>query len=78
MGSERIQDRIELYRFKEAKNTFTGVCTLIYDDNKVFIKGLYGAIDMSDVKELKRYLFGAGVTEFSFIRHGRLIRKRVR
>ena len=78
MGSERIQDRIELYRFKETKTTFTGVCTLIYDNNKVFIKGLYGAISMSDAKELKRYLSGAGVTDVSFIRHGKLIKKRVR
>jgi len=78
MGSERIQDRIELYRFKETKTTFTGVCTLIYDNNKVFIKGLYGAISMTDVKELKQYLSGAGVTEVSFIRHGKLIKKRVR
>lgn len=77
MGSERIQDRIELYRFKETKATFTGVCTLIYDSDKVFIKGLYGEIDMSDAKELKRYLSGVGVTEVSFIRHGKLIRKRV-
>ena len=77
MGSERIQDRIELYRFKETKTTFTGVCTLIYDNDKVFVKGLYGAIGMSDAKELKRYLSGVGVTEVSFIRHGKMIRKRI-
>ena len=77
MGSERIQDRIELYRFKETKTTFTGVCTIIYDGDKAFIKGLHGSIDRHDFKELKTYFSDAGVREVSFIRHGELIKKRV-
>lgn len=77
MGSERIQDRIELYRFNEVGGTFSGICTIIYDGGNAFIKGLHGSVGISDLKELRSYLSSVGVIEVSFIRHGNLIKKRV-
>jgi hypothetical protein len=77
MGSERIQDRIELYRFKESGGTFSGICTIIYDGDKAFIKGLHGSVGISDLKELRSYLSSVGINDVSFIRHGKLIKKKV-
>ena len=68
MGAERIQDRIELYRFKEFCGTYSAICTLIYDDDTVFVKGLHGTIDIADSKELKAYVLSQGVKKMSFIK----------
>tara|TARA_R110000772_G_scaffold131083_2_gene239354 strand:+ start:107 stop:388 length:282 start_codon:yes stop_codon:yes gene_type:complete len=71
MGAERLQDKIELYRFNENKGTFTGVCTIIYDRDKAFIKGLHGTISTDDKRELEEHLRLNGVKEVCFVHNKR-------
>tara|TARA_R110000850_G_scaffold24625_5_gene71895 strand:- start:99 stop:344 length:246 start_codon:yes stop_codon:yes gene_type:complete len=68
MAAERIHDLIDLYRFKELNDTFTGICTLMYDRDTVFVKGLHGTYDFADRTELKEYLASKGIHKASYVK----------
>lgn len=56
MGAEILQERIEIYRFKEREGTYFSACILKYKGETVEVKGLSGAVDFSCMSELRRYL----------------------
>jgi hypothetical protein len=63
MASEKLDGDSELYRFKETETSFSGICVLVFKDNKVTIKGLCSKIDSGDRRELSEYLESTGVSE---------------
>lgn len=68
MGAERLQDIIEIYRFKEGFGTYSSSCVLVYTGDEVVAKGLSALIKPSDCRELAEYLLAKGVSTFSFVR----------
>lgn len=82
MGAESIHKNIDIYRFKETKDSFSGVCTIVYDSNSAFIKGLHGTIDFKDRTLLKSYLTKKGIKNIFFVRHKkstkRLVKKEIK
>jgi hypothetical protein len=70
MAAERLQDIIELYRFGEGNNTFTSICTLVYNRDVVHVKGLANPMTLPDWRELKAHLIEQGVKEITWERRG--------
>ena len=68
MGAERLQDIVELYRFKEGDGTYSSSCVLKFDGDVVTVKGLSLGIDIQDWKELYSYLQSIGVSKAMYER----------
>ena len=79
MVAEAIEGRVELYRFKEVGDTFSSICTLVYNQDVVLIKGLCGTIDLQDWRELREYLTKSGVKEAFYERRksGKVLYKKL-
>jgi len=78
MAEERLSDTIELYRFKEANNTYSSICVLVYDGNTVTIKALPCGIDLEDAREITAHIISKGITECYYERrkHDKTLYKR--
>ena len=66
MAEETLSSTVGLWRFKEANNTFTGTCNIVYtDEHKLActIKGLAVTIDSVDRRELTNHLISKGVID---------------
>ena len=80
MGAERLQDIIEIYRFKEDGSTYSASVVLVYDGDTAVVKGLCEAIDTEDWKEVTDHLRSNGVRYMQYTRMntGRKRKRKIR
>ena len=78
MAAEILQDRIELYRFKEGGGNFSASCVLKYTNDTVEIKGLSGPIDLASWRELNLHLVSRGTLTLTYNIKGREVTRDVR
>ena len=78
MGAEVLQDKLELYRFKEREGTYFSACILKYIGSTVEIKGLSGSVDLACIREIHKYLKSKGVTRVIYNVKGREVIRDVR
>jgi hypothetical protein len=78
MTAEVLQDRIEIYRFKERGINFYSACILKYTGDTVEIKGLSGGMDVECLRELRIHLRKHGITEVTYTIKGREVKRYVK
>lgn len=78
MAAEIIQNKIELYRFKEGGGTYFSSCIIMYRGNSAEIKGLVSPFDLECRREINNHLHAQGLVSMTYNIKGRSVTRRLR